>query len=136
MSRQRHPYISPDMKTSSVSPLLLTALLLAVPASAQKEKAMTKDGDAMKKSYKEYIAPYDKNGDGRLDDDEKAAAHAAMREENNVESERKKEILKRFDKDADGKLNAAERAEAEKARQAMEEAGPGKMRERQLKRYD
>lgn len=142
LSRQRHPYISPDMKTSSVSLTLLTAALLAVPAPAQDE--MTDPGakpaaaGRMKKNHEELIRLYDKNGDGRLDEDEKAAAHKAMRMEGGGgEKDRRKKILKVFDKDGDGRLNDAERAEAEKARAMLEKnGGPGKFRDQALKRFD
>jgi Ca2+-binding EF-hand superfamily protein len=135
------------MKTSTVSPLLLTALLLAVPALAQNEMNPSgKDAGAsgeMKKNHQEMIKKYDQNGDGRLDDDEKAAAHAAMRKgdgkkgaaKKGSEGERRKQWLERFDKDGDGKLNAAERSEAEKAREQMGPKG-GTMREEMVKRFD
>src|SRR4051812_3611252 len=128
------------MKTSSVSLLLLTAALVPVPALAQNEMKPTEPAKtSLKDNYKEYIQKYDKNGDGRLDDEEKAAAHAAMRKEGVAggDMERRKEILRRFDKDGDGRLNAAERAEAEKAREMVERnGGEGKFRALLLKRFD
>ena len=48
----------------------------------------------------EVIAKFDKDGDGKLNDDEKAEAKAA----------RKKEMLEKFDADKDGKLNDDEKA--------------------------
>lgn len=127
------------MKTSSVSLLLLTAALTAVPALAQNEmKTATPPAGGMKKHYQELIQKYDKNGDGRLDEDEKAAAHAMMRKAGKGgEGDRRKEILKRFDKDGDGYLNDAERAEAEKAREMVERnGGERKFRALILKRFD
>jgi Ca2+-binding EF-hand superfamily protein len=127
------------MKTSSVSSLLLTAALLAVPALAQNEmnpREKPAAAGAMKKTHQEMIQKYDQNGDGRLDEDEKAAAHAAMRKDGGGEGDRRKQMLKRFDKDGDGKLNDAERAAAEKAREAMEKGGGGKFREQAIKRFD
>jgi Ca2+-binding EF-hand superfamily protein len=127
------------MKTSSVSLFLLTAGLLAVPAAAQKEmKAAPAMEGSLKQNYKEYIKKWDLNGDGRLDEDEKAAAHAEMRKEGaGPDGERWKQILKRFDKDGDGKLNAAERAEAEKAREMLQRnGGMEKYRALVLKRFD
>ena len=130
------------MKTSPVSLLIWTAALLAVPALAQNEMkpTMTKDG-SLKQNYKEFIKKWDLNGDGRLDEDEKAAAHAEMRKEGvagvTADAERRKQILKRFDKDGDGQLNDAERAEAEKAREMLaRNGGPDRFRERALKRFD
>ena len=129
MSRQRHPYIPPVMKTSSVSLVVLTALLLVVPARAQNETpaADTPDEAAgrMKKNYQELIKRHDKNGDGRLDEEEKAAAHAAMRKEGGGgQGDRRKQQLKRFDKNGDGQLDNRERAAAEK------------FRAEQVKKYD
>ena len=139
MSRLRHPYISPDMKTSPVSLFLWTTALLTVPALAQDEMkpAMAPQG-SLKQNYKEYIKKWDKNGDGRLDEDEKAAAHAEMRKEGPAgEGELRKRVIKRFDKDGDGRLNDAERAEAEKAREMLERnGGVDRFRERVLKRFD
>lgn len=139
MSRLRHPYISPDMKTSSVSPLLLAVALLAVPALAQNEMKAPEAADGkMSKNLQELIKKYDKNGDGKLDEDEKAAAHAAMRKEGaGGAMDRYKQILMRFDKDGDGKLNDAERAEAEKARAMIERnGGEAKFSAMILKRFD
>lgn len=129
------------MKTSSVSTLLLTAALLAVPAFAQNEMDPTETkpagGGKMKKNHQEIIQKYDKNGDGRLDEDEKAAAHAMSRKEGAGEGEGRKQMLKRFDKDGDGQLNEAERAEAKKAREMLEKnGGGGKFREQVLKKFD
>lgn len=126
------------MKTSSVSLLLLTAGLFAVPALAQNEmKPAEGTGNGMKKNYEELIRKYDKNGDGKLDEDEKAAAHAAMRKEGGGEADRYKEALQRFDKDGDGKLNDAERAEAEKVGALIEKyGGRVKFRAQRLKHFD
>jgi Ca2+-binding EF-hand superfamily protein len=129
------------MKTSSVSLLLVTAALLVVPALAQDEMtdpgAKPAGGARMKKNHQELIKLYDRNGDGRLDDEEKAAAHKAMRKEGGGENDRRKQMLKRFDRDGDGRLNDAERAEAEKARELIEKnGGAGKLREQAIKRFD
>lgn len=129
MSRQRHPYIPPVMKTSSVSLVILTATLFAVPARAQQEMPAADTPDKlagpMKKNYQELIKRHDKNGDGRLDEEEKAAAHAAMRKEGGGgQGDRRKQLLKRFDKNGDGRLDDTERAAAEK------------FRAKQLKKFD
>lgn len=109
------------MKTSSVSLVVLTALLLAVPARAQQEMPAADNPDEpagrMKKNYQELIKHHDQNGDGRLDEEEKAAAHAAMRKEGGGgQGDRRKQLLKRFDKNRDGRLDDKERAAAEKFR--------------------
>jgi Ca2+-binding EF-hand superfamily protein len=80
----------------------------------------------------EVIAKFDKDGDGKLNDDEKAEAKAARKKEmlekfdadkdgklNDDEKaamreEVKKKMLEKFDKDGDGKLNEEERAELRK----------------------
>lgn len=129
------------MKTSSVSTLLLTAALLAVPALAQNDpnpkEAAPGAGGPMKQKHRDLVRQYDKNGDGRLDEEEKAAAHAAMRREGRGEDERRKQKLKQFDKDGDGRLNEAERAEAQKAGEMAGKNGGGdKFREQMRKRFD
>ena len=85
MSRQRHPYIPPVMKTSSVSLVVLAALLLAVPAWAQQEMpaADTPDEAAgrMKKNHQELIKRFDRNGDGQLSEAEREVALRDLRAE-------------------------------------------------------
>jgi hypothetical protein len=56
------------------------------------------------------IKKYDKNNDGKLDDDERAA----------MRKDREAEMLKRFDKNNDGKLDDEERAAMRKGRQGGE----------------
>jgi len=129
------------MKTSSVSLALLAAVLLAAPGRAENETpaagAPAGTDSRMKASRQELIRRFDKNGDGRLDEEEKAAAHKAMRTEGGGYAERQKQMLKRFDKNGDGRLDDAERAEAEKARELLQKnGGPGRFRELVLKRFD
>jgi len=120
LSRQRHPYIPPVMKTSSVLIVVLTALLLAVPARAQQEMpaADTPDEGAgrMKKNYQELIKRFDQNGDGRLDDAERAEAEKAREliEKNRGAGKFREQLRRRFDQDGDGRLDDRERAAAEK----------------------
>ncbi len=54
------------------------------------------------------LARFDKNGDGKLDDTEKAAAKTAMKEH-------RKARLAKFDKNGDGKLDGDEKAAAKAA---------------------
>lgn len=143
------------MKTSSVSLVVLTALLLAVPARAQKEMpAADTPGEMagrMKQNHEELIKRHDKNRDGRLDEEEKAAAHAAMRKEGGGgQGDRRRQLLKRFDKnggagkfreqlrkrfdqDGDGRLDDRERAAAEKFRaeqvKKFDQDGDGQLNE-------
>lgn len=69
---------------------------------------------------RELLEKFDKNHDGRIDDEEKLAARAYMRGMAGAPKERYKKTLKLFDKDGDGKLDDAERAEAEKAREEFQ----------------
>ncbi len=111
------------MKPSSVFPAAFAAMLilspLAVRAADTTEpvqrnvtdvaSAQPKLSDEQKQRLKEgAMKRFDKNGDGKLDDAEKAEAKAAR-------EQMREEALKRFDKDGDGKLNDAERAEAREA---------------------
>jgi Ca2+-binding EF-hand superfamily protein len=87
---------------------MLTKLKLAMLISAPLVAGATTyalAGDSPTKP--ELIQKFDKNGDGKLDDAERAdmrAAFAAKR------TERHKEMLARFDTNKDGKLDDAERA--------------------------
>ncbi len=53
------------------------------------------------------IQKFDKNGDGKLDDAERADLHAAFKAKR---AEHRQAMLARFDKNGDGKLDDAERA--------------------------
>lgn len=57
----------------------------------------------------EMLKKFDANGDGQLDDTEKAAAKAAMQAKH---AARKAEMLKKYDKNGDGTLDADEKAAA------------------------
>lgn len=61
------------------------------------------------KKHEEMVKKFDKDGDGKLNDTEKAAAHDAMK------AAHEKKMLEKFDADKDGKLSDAEKAEMEKA---------------------
>ena len=70
----------------------------------------------------EILKRFDKDGDGKLNEQERQAAKQAMAERGGRpgqpgggDGKLREEILKRFDKDGDGKLNEAERAAAKKA---------------------
>jgi Ca2+-binding EF-hand superfamily protein len=60
-------------------------------------------GKAREARKSEMLKKYDKNGDGQLDETEKAA----MREE--MRKKREEERLKKYDKNGDGKLDDAEK---------------------------
>jgi Ca2+-binding EF-hand superfamily protein len=98
----------------------------------------------------EMLKRFDKNGDGRLDDDERADAKEAMFKEQmdrqatraaalgGTEQERAK-MLELFDKNKDGRLDDEERAAAEKfgrERAAALPAGGGPVRAEMIRRLD
>lgn len=76
----------------------------------------------------ENIKRFDRNGDGKLDQDERAEARSTMKQERSAKAERRQNhLLKRYDKNGDGKLDDAERAAA------FDDASS---RPRFIKRYD
>ena len=96
--------------------LIMTAkslLLTAFAAFASVTSAFAEEGDEKKKCDKkgkgisaekkaELLKKFDKDGDGKLSEEEREAAKAA----------RKAMILEKFDKDGDGELNEEERKAA------------------------
>ena len=83
--------------------------------SAEMIKKYDKDGDgklsqeerkaAMEGRRAEMMKKYDKDGDGKLSQEERKASMA----------DRRAEMMKKFDKDGDGKLSEEERAAARKS---------------------
>ncbi len=61
---------------------------------------------------REIIEKFDKDGDGKLNEDERAAAKEAMK---GREEEFKKKMLEKFDKDGNGELSEEEKEEMKKA---------------------
>lgn len=85
----------------------------------------------------EWMARFDKDGDGQLNEEERQAAREAAREER--EQRRQQFLLDRYDKDGDGVLSEAETQEMEAERERMDaerEARQAEMRERALAAYD
>jgi uncharacterized protein (DUF2141 family) len=114
------------MKASSLAPALLAATLFLVPALHAEDSAsgeMTATAETSGESARmqsEIMQRFDKNKDGKLDEEEKAAAKEANREETAGRKGKARENLgkkavAKFDKNGDGKLDDAERAEAAKA---------------------
>lgn len=73
-------------------------------------------------NFQQLIKQFDKDGDGKLSEQERAAAREQMAklrrgQAGNDARRIPEQALKRFDKDGDGKLNEAERAAAAKARE-------------------
>jgi hypothetical protein len=117
------------MKTTSVVPALIVAATLILTASLRAEEAPPAPSSAAKPGprHEEILKRFDKNGDGKLDEDEKAAAKAYHREHGGRREKFREQAMEKFDKNGDGKLDAAEKAEM---RNAME-TNP-----RVLKRFD
>lgn len=90
---------------------------------------------------------FDKNGDGKLDEDEAAEAHEVMlkeqvdrqavREAAQDAEQFRQRMLRMFDKNHDGRLDETERAEARKYAEEHKLLGPGEtQREEVMKRFD
>ena len=76
-------------------------------------------GDARAQRRAEILKKFDKNGDGKLDETERAAMRAAAKEKAQARKaqleRRKAQLIKEFDKNGDGKLDESERAAARSA---------------------
>ncbi|MGC4072819.1 MAG: EF-hand domain-containing protein [Nibricoccus sp.] len=114
------------MKPSSLVPALFAATLFLIPALPAKDASTdemtdTPEKQAMSKEQQaDILKRFDKNGDGKLDEDEKAAAKEYNREttagrQGKAREKIHKKALEKFDKNGDGKLDESERAEAIKA---------------------
>ena len=90
---------------------ILVAAMLAGGLSAYAEKEERKKGGPPegRPSREELLKKFDKDGDGKLNDAERAELRKAM-------DARRKEFMAKFDKDGDGKLNEEERKAAMAAR--------------------
>ena len=98
------------MKTKlMIGMMVFFGIAAASGASGKKEDKKHQE----KLRIKQLIERFDKDKDGKLNAEERAAASKA----------RKAEILKKFDKDKDGKLNKAERQELIKTRTASQSKG-------------
>ena len=104
-----------DMKIKLIIGMaVLFGITTASGAAGKKEDRKHQEN----RRFKQLIERFDKDKDGKLNAEERAAAGKA----------RKAEILKRFDKDKDGKLNAEERkalVKAMKARKGQLPKGKG-----------
>jgi Ca2+-binding EF-hand superfamily protein len=98
-----------------------TLFLAATRAEEPKPAASPAPAPALDASQAALLKRYDLNHDGKLDENELAAAHEAMLKNNqagSVDGERGRKIraalLKQFDKNGDGQLDENERAEMRK----------------------
>jgi Ca2+-binding EF-hand superfamily protein len=106
------------MKTTSLASACLAATLFIAPhvwAVDPTPSASPSSDDAAAKAarHAEWVKRFDKDGDGKLSDAERADAKAQMQNQNAGRHKRLREhAVKRFDKDGDGKLNEEERKAA------------------------
>lgn len=109
--------------------MLFSAVVDAAPGQGKAKGARPQGKGNGSQIPAEVLKRFDKDGDGKLNETERAAAKKAMGErggrpgqfggdgKTGGDGKMKDEILKRFDKDSDGKLNEAEREAAKKARE-------------------
>ena len=102
--------------------MLLGPLADAAPGQGKAKGARPQGKGEGKGIPAEILKRFDKDGDGKLNDAERAAAKKAHDEKGGRpgqagggDGKHREEIVKRFDKDGDGKLNDQERAAAKKA---------------------
>ena len=98
--------------------IFLSAVGLTIGLYAKPEKGGKKTGSGEgRPSREEVMKKFDKDGDGKLNEEEKAELRKKMAERG---AGRKAPpfIMEKFDKDGDGKLSEDERAEARKAMEA------------------
>ncbi len=138
-----------------------TAALAQTPAEPKPDATKADRSGQVEKHRQEMLKRFDVNGDGKLDDAEKAVMKEALKQEKTLRGSGDigslgaagepgpgpggevhgdrffKELIKRFDKDGDGKLDASELADMEAARQQMQQNGGGaRFREQAIKMFD
>lgn len=112
-----------NQSTSQTMKSKITWLALATLAagtfavSAQEEGRRGGRGGAPRELPPEIVKKYDKDGDGKLNEEETKTAREALQAER--EAARKK-MIEKFDKDGDGKLNDEERKAAREAAEARQ----------------
>src|SRR3954469_7691138 len=111
------------MKSISLLSALVAATLFILPtlrAANSSDDSTTSDEAATSSRRQqreaELLKRFDKNGDGKIDENEKAEAKIEMLKEGEGgragAGKFREQLLKRFDKNNDGKLDETERAEA------------------------
>lgn len=140
------------MKRLGLPPLLLPAtLFLAANLQAEDAKPPVKPAGPPapmmgSRRADELLQRFDTNRDGKLDEDETAAAHEAMlQEQMNRQAavaaapggqQFRQQMLEKFDKNHDGRLDDDERAEMQKNLQNQGLGPGGPIREELIKRFD
>src|SRR5215207_9004749 len=125
---RRESSIFRSMKRSGLTPHLWSATLFLTAISGSNlvaQNSMAMPGDKAEKRAEAMLKRFDKNGDGRIDDDERADAKEIMLQE---QVERitaqstlpaalapfRTEIMEMFDKNRDGRLDDEERNSAQR----------------------
>ena len=111
---------------------LVTTLALALPAAAQSDAEPARKGlggllgKAADRLKEEAMKRFDKNGDGRLDDEERAEALREMKKKGGeIQGQLRQFKIRRFDADGNGTLDPAERKTAfDETMKQLEENGP------------
>ncbi len=154
--RLRHEFaVKSPMKRQGLTPLLLSAtLFLAAGLRAAEEvksaapSAPAAPPPAMMKPARseELLKRFDTNHDGKLDEDEVAAAHETMLREQMDRQAKvaaapagekfRQRMLELFDKNHDGRLDDDERVEMRKYAEEHGLGPDGEVREELLKRFD
>lgn len=109
------------------------------PAGPKPESNRPAGGDlspeAKKQRMEEMRKKFDTNGDGKLDDTEKAAMREAMKNDPQFQK-RREEMIKRFDTNGDGQLDDTEKAAMEAAAKAKGGGKGGDLKDKMLARFD
>ena len=122
--------------------IFLSAIGLSISLYAKPEKVGKKPGSKEgRPSREEIIKKFDKDGDGKLNEEEKAELRKKMAERSGGGRKLPPFLMKKFDKDGDGKLSDEEKAEARKAMEArrkemigkFDKDGDGKLNEEERK---
>ncbi len=122
--------------------IFLSAIGLSIGLYAKPEKDGKKPGSFEgRPSREEIIKKFDKDGDGKLSDEEKAELRKKMAQRSGGGRKLPPFLMKKFDKDGDGKLSDEEKAEARKAMEArrkemiekFDKDGDGKLNEEERK---
>ena len=122
--------------------IFLSAIGLSIGLHAKPEKDGKKPGSKEgRPSREEIIKKFDKDGDGKLNDEEKAELRKKMAERSGGGRKLPPFLMKKFDKDGDGKLSDEEKAEARNAMEArrkemigkFDKDGDGKLNEEERK---